>query len=211
MRKFINHCIPQIQQINENGSRYYLTPSGEKYPSVTSVMSLLNAESIQKWKDSIGEEAANQISRRAAKRGTEIHSLCESYLKGEPTNPGMFDVELFSSIKPLLDRIGDIHCLESRLFSKYLRVAGTVDCIAEFDGKLCVIDFKTSRQPKTRDMIHGYFMQTAAYACCWYELTGIVIPKVVILMGVDDHEPLIFQENVKDWIVPFKELRAQYH
>lgn len=111
---------------------------------------------------------------------------------------------------PLLDRIDNIHCLETQLFSHHLQVAGTVDCIAEFDGKLHVIDFKTSGRIKTRDDIHDYFMQTASYAVMFEELTGISVPRLLIVMGVDDNPPLLFQEKRNDWIFEFHQLRERY-
>jgi genome maintenance exonuclease 1 len=162
------------------------------------------------WRKKVGEEAANAISSRAAGRGTRIHSLCESYLLGEHVEADMFDQEVFSSLKPHLDLIDNIHALETPLFSHHLEVAGTVDCIAEYKGKLAVIDFKTSSKLKNRDWIHGYFMQTSAYAVMFEELTGIPIGRLVIIIGVDNEEPQIFEEKRDTWIGGFKDLRLQY-
>ena len=118
--------------------------------------------------------------------------------------------EIFGRIRPYLEKIDNIHALETPLYSDHLEVAGTVDCIAEYEGKLSVIDFKTSSKPKTRDHIHGYFMQTAAYAVAFEELTGIPVGRLVIIMGIDDNPTKIFVEKRDDWIDGFKSLRLEY-
>jgi genome maintenance exonuclease 1 len=117
---------------------------------------------------------------------------------------------MFNSIRPLLDQIDNIHCLETPLWSDHLQVAGTVDCIGEFQGKLSVIDFKTSSKPKDRDDIHNYFMQTAAYAVAFEERTGIPIGRLVIIMAVDSDDPRWFIENRDNWIGGFRKLRLDY-
>lgn len=210
MKTFIQHDFPQLKRVDSEGGRSYLTPTGQAYPSVTSVVGLHKAKQIQEWRNRVGAEEANRVSNKASKRGTSIHSLCENYLLGNEFEVPLPDAEMFSSMRPFLDRIDNIHCLETQLYSHHLQVAGTVDCIAEFDGKLHVIDFKTAGKPKQRDWIHDYFMQTSAYAVMFEELTGIPVGRLLIVMGVDDHEPLIFQEKRNDWIGQFKDLRAQY-
>jgi genome maintenance exonuclease 1 len=136
--------------------------------------------------------------------------LCENYLLNKEVNPGPFDVDTFKSIQPLLDRIDNIHCLETQLYSDHLQVAGTVDCIAEFDGRMSVIDFKTSKRIKSRDDIHSYFMQTSAYAVMFEERTGIVVDRLAILMSVDDEQPLLFIEKRDEWVDRFIEVRKDY-
>lgn len=210
MKTFIQYDFPQLQRIDSEGGRSYLTPTGAAYPSVTSVVGLHKAKQIQEWRNRVGAEEANRVSSRASKRGTSIHSLCEDYLKTGSAEPPLPDAEMFGSLRPLLDRIDNIHCLETQLYSHHLQVAGTVDCIAEFDGKLSVIDFKTAGKPKQRDWIHDYFMQTSAYAVMFEELTGIPVNRLLILMGVDDHEPLVFQEKRNDWIFQFRDMRSEY-
>jgi genome maintenance exonuclease 1 len=211
MKTFIHHEYPKLERkTSADGSRVYATPSGRAYPSVTTVTGLHSKQGILDWRKKVGEEAANAISTRAANRGTRIHQLCEDFLLGEHVEPDIFDQDLFKKIRTHLDRIDNIHALESPLYSDHLEVAGTVDCIAEYDGKLAVIDFKTSSKLKQRDWIHGYFMQTSAYAVMFEERTGIPIGKLVIIIGVDDEEPQIFTEKRDDWIDGFKELRLQY-
>lgn len=206
----IHHDIDKLVRVDSAGGRVYQTPSGKAYPSVTSVLGLLGKAEIVAWRKRVGEEEANKVSSRAARRGTAIHSLCEDYLLNKEVNPGLFDLETFRSISPYLDRINNIHCLETQLYSDHLQVAGTVDCVAEFDGKLSIIDFKTSKRTKSRDDIHGYFMQTAAYAVMFEERTGIPVGRLVIIMSVDDDKPLLFQEKRDDWINRFIELREDY-
>lgn len=210
MKKFIHHDIPKLERVDSSAGRTYQTPTGQRYPSVTAVVGLHKQQSIFEWRQRVGEAEANKVSARASKRGTAIHSLCEEYLLGRNPTPSLPDAEVWSSIRPHLDKIDNIHCLETPLYSHHLQVAGTVDCIAEYDGKLAVIDFKTSTKPKPRDWIHDHFMQTSAYAVMFEELTGIPVPRLVIIMGVDDHEPLIFEERRNTWIFQFREHRENY-
>lgn len=210
MKTFIHHDFGKLERIDSPDGRLYKTPTGKAYPSVTTVTGLHSKQSIMAWRKKVGEEEANKISTRAANRGTRIHSLCESYLRGEICEADIFDLEVFSSLKPHLDLIDNIHALETPLFSHHLEVAGTVDCIAEYKGKLAIIDFKTSSKLKNRDWIHGYFMQTSAYAVMFEELTGIPISRLVIIIGVDNEEPQIFEEKRDTWIGGFKELRLDY-
>lgn len=206
----IKHDIDKLVRVDSPNGRIYQTPTGKSYPSVTSVLGILGKKEIMEWRARVGEEEANRVSARAARRGTTVHALCENYLLNKEVEPGPFDLETFNSIRPFLDRINNIHCLETQLYSDYLQVAGTVDCIAEFDGKTSIIDFKTSKRIKTRDDIHGYFMQTSAYAVMFEERTGIPVGKLVIIMSVDDEKPLLFVEKRDDWIHRFIELRQDY-
>lgn len=210
MKNFIVHDIPKIKRVDSDNGRVYQTPSGQAYPSVTSVTGLTTAKYIHEWRQRVGAEEANRITSRASKRGTAIHSLCENYLLGNNPTPNLADHEMWSTLKPHLDRIDNIHCLETQLFSHHLGVAGTVDCIAEYDGRLSVIDFKTSGRIKSRDDIHTYFMQTSAYAVMFEELTGVPVNRLVIIMGVDNEDALIFQEKRNVWIGEFKRIREDY-
>jgi len=205
------HDIPKLERVtNSDGSRLYKTPSGRAYPSVTTVTGLLKKQAIMEWRKRVGEEAANAISSKAARRGTRVHSLCEDFLSNKEVLVDIFDQEMWSTFKPLLLRINNIHALETPLYSDHLEVAGTVDCIAEFDGTLSVIDFKTSKRVKDRDDIQDYFMQCSAYAVAFEERTGIPVTRLVILMTIDDESPKIFIEKRDDWVSGFKNLRKQY-
>ena len=211
MKTFIDHDFDKLERDTKpDGTRLYKTPSGKSYPSVTTVTGLHTAKGIAEWRKRVGNEEANRISGKASARGTRIHQHCEDYLRGNIFEADMFDLEMFNSIKPLLDQVDNIHCLETPLWSDHLQVAGTVDCIAEFQGKLSVIDFKTSSKPKDRDDIHNYFMQCAAYSVAFEERTGIPIGRLVIIMAVDSDDPRWFIEKRDNWIGGFKKLRLDY-
>ena len=131
-----------------NGKRYYITPEGKQYPSVTTVTGLLNRVWLKKWKASVGEEKANKISGQARNRGTRYHQLQEDFLNNELTEERLkeitpLDLMMFNQTKELTQTLGDIYMLEGSMYSNELEMAGRVDCIAEFAGKVSVIDFKT--------------------------------------------------------------------
>lgn len=188
--------VPKLQQINEEGTRYYVTPEGNKYPSITTVLSAYNRKAIFDWRKRVGEEEANRISRTASSRGTRIHTLCERYLNNEqPDFKTPLDKEMFVRFKHVLHRINNIHVQETKMYSDHLRIAGTVDCIGEFDNKLSVIDFKTSSKLKYKDNIQNYFMQASAYAIMFEERFKIPVSQTVIAIAVEDEEPQVFIEK----------------
>ena len=189
MYNHIRHDFPQLLQENTDGKRLYVAPNRERYPSVTTVIADHGKEAILEWRKRVGDEKANEISRKATTRGTSVHKVLEAYLNNEDTSG--FDMmpnvkSLFVRMKQELEsKVNNIHCLESRLFSHELKLAGTVDCIAEYKGVLSVIDFKTSVRLKKKENIGGYFMQGAAYATMFNEMTNLNIEQIVILIGVD--------------------------
>lgn len=186
-----------------DGSRKYFTESGAAYPSVTTVLSVLSRDSIREWRQRVGAEEANKISRQASTRGTKIHLLCEDILNNkeiDTNNMSLLDKEMFNKFRPLLDRIDNIHGQEIALFSDHLRLAGRVDCIAEFDGKLSIIDFKTSKKPKRKEWIETYFAQAAGYAIMYEERTGIPINRSAILIAVEGDEPQVFVETRDNYV-----------
>lgn len=189
MFNHIRHEFPQLLQENVLGSRMYVAPNGQRYPSVTTVIADHGKEAILEWRKRVGDEKANEISRKATTRGTSVHKVLEAYLNNEDISgyemlPNV--KSLFVRMKQELDgKVDNIHCLEDKLFSHELKLAGTVDCIAEYKGVLSVIDFKTSVRLKKKENIGGYFMQGSAYAHMFNEMTGSNIDQVVILIGVD--------------------------
>jgi len=207
----IQHDIPKLDRVTlPDGKRTYQTPSGKSYPSITTVTGLLSKQAIMEWRDKVGHEEATKITTRASKRGTSLHSLCEKYLSNEDVAPTYMEKEMWGTVVPELHNINNIRCLETGLYSDHLEVAGTVDCIAEYKGKLAVIDFKTSRKVKKREWISNYFMQCAAYSVAFEELTGIPVPNLVVIMGVDDNPVHVFEEKRDDWIGEFIKLRKEY-
>jgi genome maintenance exonuclease 1 len=201
-----NYCPPKSlpdlkSETHADGKRYYTLEDGSRLPSVTTVLGALKKEAIMKWRKRVGEEAANAISKKASGRGTNVHTLCERYLNNEALGDIMPDAkEMFISLKPLLNRIDNIHYQECALWSKQLGMAGRVDCIGEFDGELSVIDFKTSKRIKTSADIEDYYWQTTAYALMYEELIGVPINNLVIIMAVEDEQPLLFKQNTQDHI-----------
>jgi genome maintenance exonuclease 1 len=146
------------------GNRFYETPSGHRYPSVTTVLKIHSRDGIEAWRRRVGKEEAARVGARAGARGTRIHTLVEQYLNNEPVQPKLMDLEMFVSMKKHLNRINNICLQEAALYSDYLRLAGRCDCVAEFDGTLSIIDFKSSLRKKIADHIHGYCMQVSGYA-----------------------------------------------
>ena len=192
--------------------RTYIAPDGSKYPSITTVLSILKEEEIAAWRERVGEEEANKISRRASGRGTLVHEIIERYLKNEDVSEYLPHIrQSLENIRPILDNsIGKIFGLESPLYSSYLGVAGRVDCVAEFDGVPSIIDFKTSRWPKTKDKIPNYFAQMSGYAVMFEERTGMPIVNTVIIMDVDNSEPLVFKEHRDNYIQLLIDTKKEY-
>ncbi len=204
-----------------NGKRFYKTPEGLLYPSVTTITSQHGKDKILEWRKRVGEEEANRISTRASNRGTKVHKICENYLNNEEdyarTNPAHIHktmpdtIAMFKSLQPLLDEhVNNIHALEIPLYSHHLKVAGRVDCIAEYDGKLSIIDFKTSSKLKEESWIKGYFMQCSAYAVMYEERTGIPVSQIVIMIAVDSEYPQVFIKKRNDYIKDFISYREAY-
>ena len=189
---------PSLTREMIDGVRYYDTPDGKKLVSITSVISHYNREVFREWRARVGNDEANRVTKQATSRGTDMHTLAENYLcnrKLPPVQP--LSEYLFKQAKPDIDKIDNIHAIEQSLFSNELGIAGSVDCIAEFEGELAVIDFKTSKKPKPREWIDSHFVQCAAYACMLYEMTGIMVKKFVIIMSCENGEVEIYEEYNK--------------
>jgi len=203
-----NYCPPKElgdlkSETFPDGKRYYTLEDGTRLPSVTTVLGAQKKQAIFEWRKRVGEEEANRISKQATSRGTNVHTICENYLnnKVDYMKGIMPDaLEYFLSIKPYLNKINNIHYQECALWSKQLGMAGRVDCIAEYEGELAVIDFKTASRAKSRDSIMDYFWQTTAYSLMYEEMIGRPINRLVIIMAVKDSEPLIFKEKTEDHI-----------
>ena len=210
MRIFEHKHIQLDELLTESigGKRHYVTPEG-KLPSITSVLSVLSIDSIKAWRAKVGEKEANKISTRAARRGTNVHQMCEDYINNE-LNKDKFlphEIESFLPLQKELDKsIGLVYAQEVPLYSKYLGVAGRVDLIAEWDGRLSIVDFKTSRKVKKKEWISGYFQQGAAYAVMFEERTGIPVDKIVIAMTVDgESDASVFVEKRDNWVSTLQE------
>jgi genome maintenance exonuclease 1 len=193
--------LPQLERETIDGVRYYKVPDINellRLVSITSVTSHINREIFNNWRKKIGEDEAQKITKAATARGTDLHSLVENHLYNKDLPPvAPMANFLFKIAKKDLNRINNIHALEGSLYSKQLGIAGTVDCIAEFDGELAIIDFKTSKKPKPREWIEHYFVQCMAYGCMLYELTGISVKKLVIIMACENGECVVYEEYDK--------------
>ncbi len=195
--KLFNHVgLDPIEMSAEmvDGKRVYLTPSGDKFPSVTTVISNNREKKagIAKWRARIGEEKANAISSRSTNRGTKYHSIVEDYFNNDldlkKYSKFPLPVLMFQHSRDILDRINNIYLQEAALYSKHLELAGRVDCIAEFDGVLSIIDFKTAAEPKREKYLYDYFVQETAYACMLQELYGLTVKQLVTIVACENGE-----------------------
>jgi len=191
-----------IQHESRNGKRFYATPAGELYPSITTILGELSKDAISAWRKRVGETEANKISGKASRRGTRLHSVCESYIQNKEkylNGETPHIVELFKTIEPFFERIDNIQGVELALYSDHFGIAGRTDCIAEFDGVLSVIDYKTSNKIKKKDWCEKFFAQGAFYGIAYEELTSIPVPQVVIIIAVENEQPQLFVEKRDDW------------
>lgn len=199
-----------------DSGRLYTVPSGEKYKSITTILSNYNKKHILEWRKAVGEEQANKISSKAANRGTKVHKICEDYINNETTDFKlqllMPDLkELFFKIKPIIDQsVDNIYAQEQALYSHKLRAAGRVDLIAEWNGKLAIIDFKTSTKQKDEENIQNYFMQCTAYATMFHEVTGIWIDDIVILIATEEGDAQVFERQIDAYRQPLMEMIHKY-
>ena len=196
-----NQVLPEVFTETINKKRFYVTPEGNKYPSITTVLGGRAKEGINAWRKRVGEAVANNIMRTAARRGTAVHELCENYLNNEElTKQEVLPLAMFTLLKPELDNINNIVMQEGGLYSDKWGVAGRVDCIAEYDGKLTVIDFKTSTKEKKEEWIENYFIQCTAYCEMYEERYGKAIDQIAILIVCEDGTLQTFVKNKNDYV-----------
>lgn len=204
-----------LNRIDGEVARLYETPTGERYPSVTTVLGKMSDKTaLNEWRKRVGDEEANKVSARAASRGTSIHTMCEKYILNEEIDTSMpHNMMMFSQIKKVLDdKVDMIRATECTLFSHHLKIAGTCDLIANYDGRLSIIDYKTSTRRKRKDWIEGYFLQCSLYAYMLWEMTGIGVKDIVIIIGVDDElESQVFVERPSNYIEKAADLVRSYH
>ena len=208
MRKFnFVSGMPELKQLETDestGERFYISPSGKKLPSVTTVLGHFKKKAMIEWRNRVGHEEADKVSTRASIRGTKFHNMMEGYLRGEERflDGVMPDMkQSFNDMKETLDLVDNIHYIESPLFSEKLGVAGRTDVIAEFGKTLSIIDFKTSAKQKKEQWIENYFEQGTAYALMYEELVGLPIDQIVILIATDDSDkPQVFIRDKNQYI-----------
>ena len=207
------HNFPDLKaKTTAQGRRYFV--EGNAYPSVTTVIGEKKKKSIIEWRRKVGEDEANKISKRATTRGNKCHKLAEDYLSNKPLDRYKDDVlslGLFHQIRPYIDRINNIHALEESLYSHTLRLAGRVDCIAEYDEELAIIDFKTSTKFKREEWIQDYFSQETAYAIMFQELTGLKVKQLVTIIAVETGTPQVFvKKDILTYVPKLKEYIDYY-
>lgn len=209
---------PKLVQKEVNGKRHYFDPSGSVLqqgillPSVTTVLAMLSEAGIKAWKARVGEVEANRVSNRALANGNELHSIIENYLDNKSTMEfkNTVSLKLFEQAKPELEKINNIKAQECQLYSMKLGVAGRVDCIGEYDGKLSVIDFKSAKKRKTKSLVKSYFLQATCYALMYEELTNEKIDQIVILISAEDETVTAFVEDKEQFIQPLIEILEDY-
>ena len=206
--------ITKIKQVNVNGVRYYDTPDGTLI-SITSLLKNFTPKGILEWRKSVGDEAANEVMKAATARGSKVHKIIESCLSNEPENGdlaekyGELPARLFSQMVPALDKINMIRALETGLYSKRLGIAGTVDCVAEYEGKLSIIDFKTASR-KRDEMNENYLVQATFYSIAWEERTGEKISQIAILTTTEDGKLDVYRDDPSNHVGRLEEMIEEY-
>lgn len=209
---FALDLLPNIDlpRVERGGQRFYVTPEGNEYRSVTTVLSSVNKEGIESWRASVGEAEAAKVSQQASVRGTAVHKICEDYvlnsdtfLKGHmPAN-----IATFKQIQPYLDtHVTRVLGNELRMYSDELKTAGTCDLVAEFDGVLTIGDFKTSRKLKKEEWITNYFYQCTAYAIMLHERHGLWCPQFKVMIATDEDTLQVFTKNTNDYVDAVRKL-----
>ena len=204
-----------LERVTIDGKRHYVTPSGEKYPSVTTVLSSLSKKGIQEWRERIGEQAANKITTQAAGRGTKLHTIMENYVLNKEdylkdANP--ISKMLFRQLKPIVDdSITEVMGVEMFLYSDVLKTAGSCDVFCKYDGYPCITDYKTSSKPKKEEWIKGYFLQSTAYAMMIEEQYNIEVPYIAILIAIEDDLPQKFFKRKDEYVDEVMTIFKSYH
>jgi genome maintenance exonuclease 1 len=205
----------QAELIEKDNAHFYQTPNGEIYPSITTIlqntMSNEKKESLQNWKEQ--EIASEYITQEAAIIGTETHKLIENHINEvrQTDEVRLLSVAHFNNLIPFLQKINDVHGTELRLYSDVMKLAGTSDCIANYDGELSIIDYKTKRSNQKEEWMTDHFIQGTAYSQMFKELTGIEVKQVVILVSSEKNSKMEFvkkTENYKDLLT--KRLNQYY-
>jgi genome maintenance exonuclease 1 len=212
--KYFDHekHFDSIELVSEelDGERYYTLPTGERYKSVTTILSALNKKSIMEWRKRVGPEQAQKITTQASTRGTKLHAIVEKYINNEEDfhvkyNPSTID--LFKSIQPIIDeRVEKVYGQEFPLYSHLLKTAGRCDLFCRFDGMNTVVDFKSSSKLKREDWIENYFLQCTVYAVMIQELYNINVPRIAVVIGVENEQPQVFVKKTTSFYPRVKEV-----
>lgn len=207
----------EMNTVNIEGRRYYVTPNGNKHKSVTTVISNnpVKKKSLAEWRQRVGQEKAQRISTRSATRGTRYHKLVENYFNNEH-DPNLYkDIPLvwmmFNCSRKILDNINNIYLQEAALYSDHLRIAGRVDCIAEYNGKLSIIDFKTSAEEKKEAYLYDYYIQEMAYACMLWEVYQLRVEQLVTIVACESGDTQVsIVPPKKEYLIKLQEYIREY-
>lgn len=207
--------MPELRSTTYNNQRWYETPEGKFYPSITTVLGSKKKQYLLDWQKSLGPDKYKKETERTKERGHCIHAMMEKYLKNE-ANPtegqDKVHIKQFNQLRIAVHKINNIHAQEATVFSDYLGVAGRVDCIAEYNNVLSVIDFKTSNSNKTEEMIEDYFLQETFYAMAFTEITGVPVEQIVTLMAVEKGiAPLIFKKEIFPYVLPLQQRIEEFY
>ena len=206
--------IPKIKQINVDGVRHYETPDGT-FISITSLLKAYTPKGILEWRESVGDDIANYVMRNATARGNKVHKIIENCLSNKPEtdligNHGVLAAGLFQLMIPALDKIDQIRGLEQAVYSKRLGVAGRIDCVAEYDGKLSTIDFKTASR-KRNEINENYPVQATFYTLAWEECTNEKIDQIVILTVTEDGTLDVHKDNPSLYVEKLEKMIEEYN
>lgn len=190
--------IPKLERKHIGEKRIYFDPNEieKQYISITTITSFFNRHIFVDWRKKVGNEEADRITKAATTRGTDLHTLNECYLQGiTPPIVPEISQKLFELNKPALNKIGKIYGIELGMYSDYLGIAGTCDLVAEYEGELSIIDYKTSKKPKPENWLEHYFVQCCAYAFMLKEITGMEVKKFVIIMSCENGELVVYEKK----------------
>ena len=209
----MNVELPPISATTKGGVRLYVTPEGNKYPSITTILSVRNKSGLVEWRKRVGDKVANHVMHKAAARGTSVHHMCEDYLNNENIDhhqKNFLPWCLFTQLQKVLTNIDNIHAQEAGLYSDKYKVAGRVDCIAEYNGVLSIIDFKTSTKERNDEWNENYYIQCSAYAEMYGERTGTEIEQIVILCVTEDGTVQEFVKKKYDYLDALVETATEW-
>jgi genome maintenance exonuclease 1 len=205
--KYFEHkLLPRLEipRVEVDGKRYYVTPDGDRYRSVTTILSKLSAEGIAKWRSKVGEQEANRIANKASNRGTKLHTMMEDYIGNSEDfalNKMPTTTSLFLDLQPFVDKyVDEVYGIEYPLYSDRLRAAGTSDLICKYNGKVTVLDYKTANKPKREEWIQNYFIQSTAYALMVKERYDLDVEQIVIMIAVDNDSPQVYVKDPSEYI-----------
>jgi genome maintenance exonuclease 1 len=210
--------FPELKTKTVDRKRFYVTPEGNEYPSITTVLSPRNKAGLMKWRKRVGNDVANHIASKAATRGTKVHKMCEDWLNEDFSQEtwdkhkkDFLPYTLFNELKnKKFEYITDVYAQEVALYSDKYKVAGRADLIANYQHHLSIVDFKTSTNERKDSYNENYYIQTAAYAEMFEEMTGIPINQIVILVVTENgtvqefvkekHEYIpLLEETLEEW------------